>query len=228
MNILVIAAHPDDEILGCGGTIAKHTQNGDQVHVLILAEGSTSRDLQRDRGKHQTELSALETAAHQASQILGVTSINFEKLPDNRLDSLDLLDIIKTIEKYIDRIQPNIIYTHHYGDLNIDHQIVHKAVITATRPLPNTCVKTVLCFEVPSSTEWQFSDQSLKFNPNWFVDISDTLNLKLKALEAYASEMRPYPHPRSYQNVESLAKWRGATAGVGAAESFTLIRNLWV
>lgn len=224
-TILVIAAHPDDEVLGCGGTIAKHLQNGDQVHILIVAEGSTSRDLHRDPQKHQTQLSALAIAAHQASQILGGAILNFEQLPDNRLDSLDLLDVVKIIEKHIERVKPTIIYTHHYGDLNIDHQIVHRAVLTATRPLPDSSIKIVLAFEVPSSSEWQFTDPSANFSPNWFVDISQTLDIKLKALSVYSSEMREFPHPRSLEAVQNLTKWRGATVGVPAAEAFTLIRN---
>ena len=226
MNILVIAAHPDDEVLGCGATIAKHSQQGDQINVLILAEGSTSRDIIRDREKHQTELSSLSQAAYKASKILGVNSIELLDFPDNRLDSCDLLDIVKIIEKAIHKYKPEVIYTHHYGDVNIDHQLINKAVITATRTIPNQDIKTVLCFEIPSSTEWQFSDPSLTFKPNWFVNISDTLNLKLQALKAYKSEMRPYPHPRSIRAVEYLARWRGSTIGVESAEAFVLTRHI--
>ena len=226
MNILVIAAHPDDEVLGCGGAIAKHTQNGDQVHILILAEGATSRNLERDRQLFASELSTLETAAHQASKILGVDSLFLYDFPDNRMDSCDLLDIIKVIEQAIDQYQPQIVYTHHAGDVNIDHQLIHRATVTACRPIPNQSVQTLLFFEIPSSTEWQTSGSALPFIPNWFVDISETLECKLKALEIYESEMRPYPHPRSLEAVEYLARWRGATIGVKAAEAFILGRNL--
>ena len=226
MNILVVAAHPDDEVLGCGGAIAKHTQNGDQVHILILAEGATSRNLERDRQLFASELSTLETAAHQASKILGVDSLFLYDFPDNRMDSCDLLDIIKVIEQAIDQYQPQIVYTHHAGDVNIDHQLIHRATVTACRPIPNQSVQTLLFFEIPSSTEWQTSGSALPFIPNWFVDISETLECKLKALEIYESEMRPYPHPRSLEAVEYLARWRGATIGVKAAEAFILGRNL--
>lgn len=226
MNVLVVAAHPDDEVLGCGGTIALHSQRGDRVDILIMAEGATSREEKRDRSKHQEELSNLAQSAHQASKILGVNSVELLNFPDNRLDSCDLLDIVKVIENKINRHQPEIIYTHHYGDINIDHQIIYQAVVTATRPLPNSCVKTVLCFEIPSSTEWRFSQPSLTFNPNWFVDISDTLNLKLEALEAYSSEMRPFPHVRSIQAVEYLARVRGAMIGEEGAEAFMLVRHI--
>ncbi len=226
MNILVVAAHPDDEVLGCGGAIAKHTIQGDQVHILILAEGATSRNLERDRRLFQSELSALETAAHQASKILGVNSLSLHDFPDNRMDSCDLLDIVKTIEQAINQYQPKIVYTHHAGDVNIDHQLIHQATVTACRPIPNQTVQTLLFFEIPSSTEWQTSGSALPFIPNWFVDISETLECKLKALKAYESEMRSYPHPRSLEAVEYLARWRGATIGVEAAESFMLGRHL--
>jgi N-acetylglucosamine malate deacetylase 1 len=226
MNVLVVAAHPDDEVLGCGGTIAKHAREGDRVHVLILAEGATSRDPKRDREQRKSELSALARAAHQASAILGATSLKLHNFPDNRMDSCDLLDIIKVIEGAISQYKPSIIYTHHIGDLNIDHRRTCEAVVTATRPLPDSRIKTLLFFEVPSSTEWQTPHSAPAFSPNWFVDISDTLGAKLKALETYQSEMRPYPHPRSCVAIEHLARWRGATVGVEAAEAFILGRNL--
>lgn len=226
MKILVIAAHPDDEVLGCGGTIAKHTQQGDRVHVLILAEGATSRTPQRDRQKLQNELSALAEAAHQASKILGVTSLTLHDFPDNRMDSCDLLDIIKVIEQEIIKYQPDTIYTHHNGDVNIDHRRIHEAVISATRPIPRSTVKTLLFFEVASSTEWQTPGSAPSFTPNWFVDISETLSLKMKALAVYESEMRPWPHARSITAIEHLARWRGASVGVEAAEAFILGRNL--
>jgi len=225
-KVLVIAAHPDDEILGCGGTIAKHIQKGDTVNVSILAEGATSRDNSRDSEKRKLELSQLAQAAYKAGEILGISSLSLHNLPDNRLDSCDLLDITKIIESEISKYKPEIIYTHHSGDLNIDHQRVHQSVVTAARPLPESHVKTLLFFETPSSTEWQTFGSALPFMPNWFNDISETLVLKLKALEAYESEMRSYPHPRSIEAVEYLARWRGATVGVKAAEGFILGRKL--
>jgi LmbE family N-acetylglucosaminyl deacetylase len=225
MNILVVAAHPDDEVLGCGGTIAKHSRQGDKIHVLILAEGATSRDLQRSRKSRQSDLSSLAEAAQQANQVLGA-SLSLYDFPDNRMDSCDLLNIIKVVEKAIDEHHPEIVYTHHSGDLNIDHRRIHEAVLTATRPLPSSSVKTLLFFEIPSSTEWQAPTPALNFVPNWFVDISDTLNLKLKALEFYESEIRPWPHPRSLTAVDHLAHWRGAIVGTVAAEAFILGRNI--
>jgi N-acetylglucosamine malate deacetylase 1 len=226
VNILVIAAHPDDEVLGCGGAIAKHIQQGDKVHVLILAEGVTSRKSERNKDDSQAELSALEISAHQANQILGGSSLSMHDFPDNRMDSCELLDIVKFIEQSIEQYQPQIVYTHHNGDVNVDHRCIHQAVVTACRPIPNHPVYTLLFFEIPSSTEWQPPSSAPPFTPNWFVDISETLVLKLKALEAYESEMRSYPHPRSLEAVEYLARWRGATIGVKAAEAFMLGRHI--
>lgn len=225
-KILVIAAHPDDEVLGCGATISKHANDGDEVHVAILAEGVTSRDDRRDPKGRKSELSELSTAAHSAGKILGVKSLALHDFPDNRMDSLDRLDIIKVVEQLINKYQPQVVYTHHAGDVNVDHEIIHKAVVTACRPMPSQPVKTLLFFEVPSSTEWQTSGSATPFLPNWFVDVSSTIDAKLQALEAYMSEMRPWPHVRSMEAVTHLARWRGATIGSAAAEAFVLGRNL--
>ncbi len=226
MKYLIIAAHPDDEILGCGGSMAKWSREGHDVHVLIMAEGATSRDLQRDISSKKSELKELKFSAKAASEILGVKSIDFFDHPDNRMDSIDLLDIVKSVEKKINTIEPDVVVTHHIGDLNIDHQIIHRAVITACRPQPHQFVKLILSFEVASATEWQSSSANLNFVPNWFEDISTTLDLKLNALEKYKSEMRDWPHSRSIKAVDHLAKWRGACSGTKAAEAFMLIRNL--
>ena len=225
MKSLIIAAHPDDEVLGCGGSMAKWSNNGHEVHVLIMAEGATSRDSNRNRENRKDDLSELEKSAKEASKVLGIKSIELMDYPDNRMDSVDLLDVVKIIESYIEKIKPDVVVTHHSGDLNIDHQIVNKAVMTACRPQPENTVKRILSFEVPSSTEWQSTTINNSFIPNWFEDISDTLNLKLKALEAYKSEMREWPHARSIKAIEHLAKWRGATVGFEAAEAFMLIRE---
>ncbi|NEO50824.1 PIG-L deacetylase family protein [Moorena sp. SIO3I6] len=226
MNVLVVAAHPDDEVLGCGATIAKHGKQGDVVHSLILAEGATSRASNRDRSQWKSQLSALAVAAHKASEILGAASVTLDNFADNRMDGCELLDVIKVVEQAIDQYQPEVVYTHHSGDVNIDHRRIHEAVITACRPVPGHPVKSLLFFEIPSSTEWQPPGSAPIFAPNWFVDVTETLNLKLKALEAYQSEMRPWPHPRSLQAVEHLARWRGASVGVEAAEAFIVGRQL--
>jgi len=225
-KILIVAAHPDDEILGCGGSMAKWVKDGHEVHVLILAEGSTSRDKIRDRANHEKELTHLASSAREAGDIIGINSLKLLDYPDNRMDSVDLLDVVKTIESFVEKIQPNIVVTHHSGDLNIDHRIVFQGVITACRPQPGHSVKCILSFEVPSGTEWQSPIAGSSFLPNWFEDISQTLKLKIKALEAYKSEMRKWPHARSLKAVDHLAKWRGATVSYEAAEAFMLIRKL--
>ena len=226
LSILVVAAHPDDEILGCGGTMAKHVKQGHQVNVLIMAEGVTSRDSTRNRKKRKNELSELTKAAKIANDLIGVKSLHLHDFPDNRLDSMDLLDLIIVIESYINKYQPSIVYTHHRGDVNIDHTIVHDAVLAATRPQPGHCVKTLLFFESASSTEWRPPQSIISFHPNWFIDISDTLEIKLQALEAYAGEMRTFPHPRSFDAMRYLSKWRGANVGIDSCEAFILGRNI--
>ena len=226
MNYLIVAAHPDDEVLGCGGSIAKWSNNGHNVNVLIMAEGATSRDKNRNRNSRKKDLSDLFKSAKKANNILGVKSLTLLDFPDNRMDSLDLLDIVKVVESHIAKLKPDVVVTHHSNDLNIDHQIIHKAVITACRPIPEFPVKLILTFEVPSSTEWQSLTNNFPYSPNWFEDISSTLDLKINALEEYEDEMRNWPHSRSIKAVKHLAKWRGSSVGLEAAESFCLIRNI--
>jgi len=225
-KVLVVAAHPDDEVLGCGGAIARHADSGDQVQVLIVAEGSTSRQQERDRAQVRDELSALAKAAQTAGSILGAAGVELLDLPDNRLDSLDRLDLVKRIEQCVQCHQPDCVYVHHAGDVNVDHRRLHEAVVTACRPSPGHVVKRLLSFEVASSTEWQVPGSAPAFQPNWFVDISAQWERKREALEAYASEMRSWPHARSLEAVEHLARWRGAQVGVDAAEAFCLLRQL--
>ena len=226
MSILVVAAHPDDEVLGCGASVAKWAEAGEEVHILILAEGLTSRDSVRDAENRSEELSALKKSAQAAGKILGVSSVQLLNFPDNRMDSVDLLEIIKLVEKKIEQVKPKTVITHHSGDINIDHQITHQAVVTACRPQPGESVRRLLVFEVPSSTEWQSPNTSSVFRPNWFEDVSKTLERKLEALEIYTDEMRTWPHPRSSQAVEHLARWRGSSVGCEAAEAFILLREV--
>ena len=225
-SVLVVAAHPDDEVLGCGGTIARHADAGDQVQVLIVAEGATSRQQQRDRIQAGDELSALALAAQKAGSILGAVGVELLDFPDNRLDSLDRLDLIKRLEESIERHRPQVVYVHHAGDVNVDHRRLHEAVVTACRPIPGHPVQRLLSFEVASSSEWQPPGSAPAFQPNWFVDISDQWQRKREALVAYASEMRPWPHARSLDALEHLARWRGAQVGVEAAEAFCLLRQV--
>ena len=226
MNVLVVAAHPDDEVLGCGGVIAKHSSINDHVYVAILGEGATSRGEKCNNMAFRDEPMELKAAAQKANNILGVKMLEFHDLPDNRMDSLTLLDVVKIVENIVSQFQPEIVYTHHIGDLNIDHQYVHNATVTACRPQPGSSVKRLLFFEIASSTEWQIPYSAPSFQPNWFVDISDTLNMKLESLRAYGGEMREWPHSRSIKALECLARWRGASVGVEAAEAFMLGRNV--
>jgi LmbE family N-acetylglucosaminyl deacetylase len=221
---LILAAHPDDEVLGCGGTIAKLVDQGESVHVAFLADGVTSRDA--DAQSMLTEREARRAAARKACDILGAQSVSFADFPDNRMDSVVLLDVVKTIELLIATHKPDTVFTHHAGDVNVDHRRIHEAVIPACRPQRNHPVRTLLFFEVPSSTEWQVPGSGAAFEPYWFVDVSDVLPRKLAALDAYSAELRAWPHPRSRQGVEHLARWRGATIGAHAAEAFILGRHL--
>ena len=223
MSVLVIAAHPDDEVLGCGGTIARLAGEGRAVCIAILGEGVTSRYAQREEAD-QSAKHELQNRAKEAAKLLGVADLLTYQLPDNRFDTLPLLDIVKIVEQLIDRIHPGVIYTHHGGDLNIDHSITFRAVLTATRPLPGCQVKEIYSFEVPSSTEWAFHQLQPVFRPNVFVDISATLATKIQAAQAYESERRESPHQRSAEALQAIARRWGSVAGCEAAEAFELIR----
>jgi LmbE family N-acetylglucosaminyl deacetylase len=226
MTTLVVAAHPDDEVLGCGGTIARLADQGRPVFIAIMGEGITSRYEQRDQTPDR-ELQSLKVKSHQAAKLLGAREIKFFDLPDNRLDSLPLLEVIKPIEQLISTLKPDTVYTHHGGDLNIDHTIVHRAVLTASRPLANQSVKTVYTFEIPSSTDWAFGKLSPVFQPNTFVDIDEYLNIKVQAMQIYDIESRKLPHPRSPAALKSAAHRWGSIAGMKAAEGFQLVRKLY-
>lgn len=224
MKILVIAAHPDDEVLGCGGTIAK-LSGKNKVSTLILGEGVTSR-IRAFTQKTKAELSMLRDDIITANMVLGVKNVYAENLPDNKFDTIPLLDITKIIEKHVEKIQPEIVYTHHYGDLNIDHRIVFNAVLTACRPLVNCSVKKILSFEVPSSTEWNANNPINSFNPTVFENIHKTMNKKIEAMSSYRNEIRTCPHPRSAEKIKALAEIRGSNSGMEFAEAFVLIREL--
>lgn len=225
MNILVIAAHPDDEVLGCGGTIARLAQEGHEVRIAILGEGITSRYAQRGQADPSL-VEELQACSRKVSQILGAKDIFFFSLPDNRFDTVPLLNIIKLIEELLKKTSPQVIYTQHGGDLNIDHRVTFEATLTATRPTPDSFVHTVYAYEVPSSTEWSFQKLEPVFRPNTFMDISDTLEIKLAAMEMYESEARQFPHPRSMHGLKAIAHRWGSVVGLNAAEAFELVREV--
>jgi LmbE family N-acetylglucosaminyl deacetylase len=186
---------------------------------LILAEGVMARP-----DATQAQLQSLKGAAQKANDRLGVRTLTLKDFPDNRLDSIDRLEVTKIIEAQIQADRPSIVYTHHWADVNIDHRRVNECVLAACRPQPGGCVQRLLFFEVPSSTEW--SGPQYAFAPNWFVDVTTTLDLKIAALREYWSELRDFPHPRSIEAAGHLARWRGASSGFAAAEAFVLARNL--
>lgn len=213
-RILVVAAHPDDEVLGCGATIARHVSDGAEVHVLLVADGEGART-GGDQG-------ARADAARSAALVLGALPPVLLGLPDQRLDRIAFLDLVQAIEAVVAEVKAAVVYTHHGGDLNLDHRLVHRAVLTACRPLPGAPVTDILAFEVPSATEWG----NLPFQPNHFVEVAAQMPMKMAALAAYDREMRPFPHARSREAVEGLALMRGAACGVRAAEAFMVLRQL--
>ena len=217
-KILVVAAHADDETLGCGGTIARHVSEGDTVHVMIMTNGVGARG-----DDNMKAIKERQEAFHKAMSILRVHKTYELDFPDNRMDTIPLLDVIQSIEQVIKEFEPSVVYTHYHGDLNVDHQIVHKAVITACRPLPHSSVKEIYSFEVLSSTEW--SDVNInQFKPTKYVGIAKVIDQKLNALDKYQVEMHKAPHSRSNDHVEALATNRGNSVGYMMAEAFHVIR----
>jgi len=225
---LVVAAHPDDEVLGCGGSLARLAGEGVEVHVVLLADGIGSRygtTLRPDATLMAREREERRAAARQAAAVLGVCSVTFDHFPDNQMDTVPLLAIVQSIESVIARLQPDTIFTHHSGDVNVDHRRIHEAIAAACRPQPDHCVQNIFCFEVPSSTEWQLPHSGLSFWPNLYVGLSEAdCGKKRAALECYAAELRPWPHPRSLEAVHIAAKKRGAESGNPAAEAFWIGR----
>jgi LmbE family N-acetylglucosaminyl deacetylase len=223
LRVLVVAAHPDDEVLGCGATIARLVSEGHEVRITIMGEGVTSRSAAREDAD-ASAVAALAERARDAVAILGASEVRLHGLPDNRFDSLDLLDVVKLVEADVAAFEPPVIFTHHGGDLNIDHVIVHRAVLTATRPLAGSPVRDVCAFEVPSATEWAFQRFEPTLRPNFFVDVAATLETKLAAMEVYDSEARPFPHPRSPEALRAIAARWGSVSGQQAAEAFEIVR----
>lgn len=217
-KILIVVAHPDDEVLGCGGTVARMISEGHDAYTLILSEGATSR-------KNWTEAQSKELKKQivDANKIMKVEETFVYDFPDNKFDSVPLLDIVKTVNHVREKVKPNVIFTHFRNDLNVDHRITYQAVLTATRPMQYESVKTVYSFEILSSTEWNFP---LSFAPNVFFDISGTLCTKLKAMNIYKNEIRDGNHPRSRRGIITNAQYWGLKVGLEYAEAFEVVRNV--
>lgn len=215
-KVLVVAAHPDDEVLGCGGTIYKLGSKGHNVSVLFLSDGVSSRI----QNKLNKEIDNRKKNAIKSCKILKVKNYFFENLPDNAFDTEPLLNIIKLIENYINKLKPEIIFTHSNSDLNVDHRITNQSVVTACRPQKNLSVKELYFFEILSSTEWNFSDSVSYFKPNYFVDISKCVKKKILALKKYKKEIKKLPHPRSLEGAKILSQYRGMASNMNYAEAF--------
>jgi LmbE family N-acetylglucosaminyl deacetylase len=219
MKVLVIAAHPDDELLGLGGTVARHAADGDEVHCVIVSEGATARYA---AGAGET----LAASAHAAAAVLGTRPPRILGLLDQRLDELPIVEVIRPIEAVVDELAADIVYTHHWGDVNRDHRVVSEAVMVACRPVGAASPRRLLAFETPSSSEWSSTDPSLAFVPNHFVDITATLEHKLRAMACYPTEIRPAPHPRGLESLRARAAYWGQAAGRTYVEPFVLIREV--
>ncbi len=218
-TVLVVAAHSDDEAIGCSGTMAHHVANGDDVHVIFMTDGVGARRGGGVTGKLRA------AATEEACSLLGVKSHICHSFPDNMMDSVPVLNITKVVENAILKIKPSTIYTHHYGDLNIDHSVTCQAVLTACRPQPGFPVREIYSFEVLSSTEWQHPGHGV-FSPHVYVNIEKYIELKKTALNIYGEEMRSHPHSRSIDNIIRLAAFRGNSVGCSYAEAFMLIRKI--
>ncbi len=225
-KILIVVAHPDDELLGLGATMNKLINECNvKTHVVILGEGITSRSEIRDVKLWESQLKIHQNNIKSAQEAIGYHSISVYDFPDNRFDSVALLDLIKIIEKEKTEFEPDIVFTHHGGDVNIDHQRTFEAVITACRPLENEKVKTIVTFETPSGTEWRASTDPRHFIPNMFFSVSpENIEAKIKGMESYEFERRAYPHPRSPEALKIQAQRWGIATGNNFAEAFCIVR----
>jgi LmbE family N-acetylglucosaminyl deacetylase len=221
-RVAVIVAHPDDEVLAFGGIMCRHAEAGDQVSLLIMATGLAARSA--DNSVERGALARLHDDARSAARTLGVTEVSFAEFPDNRMDTVALLDVVKVVESFLTKSGATRVYTHHAGDLNIDHQVVARAVLTACRPLPDAAVRRLYAGEVLSSSEYALVGN--RFQPTRYVDISAYLDRKCAAMQCYRSEIRPSPHPRSIEAITALAKLRGSEVGLAAAEGLGVLREI--
>jgi len=212
-RVLVIAAHPDDELLGCGGTVALHAENGDEVTSVIVCEGESLRYGEDGVGQ--------KDHIQAAGQVLGVKEVRTLKFPDQKLDTFTLTDIITPLEQVVEDVRPDVVYTQYGGDINRDHELLFKAMLVATRPMEEY-IEAIFAFDTASSTEWAYPRT---FVPDTWVDISTTVQKKLDAMACYESEVRDYPHPRSLQALSNRSAAWGNQCCLGHAEVYMTIRR---
>ena len=218
-KVVVIGAHPDDELLGAGGTLARHVLAGDEVHAIVVADGAGSR--------YPPELvSTLEKQAHRTADVIGFASLQFLSFPDQRLDTVPLIELTQRLEVLLDEIGPETVYTHFPEDVNDDHRLVARCAWTACRPYSRPQVRKFVVFETPSSTEWAWPMPGTELRPNLFVDVTGTLEVKIAAMECYETELRDYPHPRSSRALRERAAYWGSHIGRPAAEPFVVLREV--
>lgn len=219
MRVLVIAAHPDDEVIGAGGTIARHVANGDQVFWCVVTEAYAPR-------WPEAYKAAVRDQVEQVRQLLGIREVTFLGLPTVKLNTIPYVDLCSALQQVVDRVQPEVVYTTPRDDVNQDHRIVYEATLVATRPLPGSPVRRLLCYEIGPTSRFGLPAGSHGFSPNVFVDIEEYIDIKMKAIQCYQEELRDYPHPRSAEGLRLFARERGLSVGLGAAECFQLIREL--
>ena len=216
-KILVVAAHPDDEVLGCGGTLLKHAKNNDEILLLFASDGESSRI------KSKKKILYRKKQAIKVAKIIKAKKPIFLNFPDNQLDKINILKIAKKFEEVVEKFKPNIVYTHHYNDLNVDHRLTFEATMIACRPLIESSVTEIYCFEILSSTDWR-GINNLNFRPNVYVDIKNYIKKKIDLMNVYEKEIKASPHPRSIESITAKAISRGSEVSLFYAESFELIR----
>ncbi len=219
MLVAVIAPHPDDEILGCGGAVARHVDQGDEVHVIVASRGMPEIFPPEEIDGTRQELRA-------AHEVLGVSAAHFLDFPAPKLDVVPGHELADGLTGLLGDLRPEVLYVPHWGDLHGDHRAVFDASLVAARPVGAYSVRRLLCYETLSETEWAGPRTSEAFTPSVFVDIAAVLDRKLKAMACYRSQLKSPPHPRSLEGIEALARVRGATVGCAAAEAFFLVREV--
>lgn len=218
-NVLVVAPHPDDEVLGCGGVMARHAAAGDEVHVAVVTRGHPDVFSPESVDRVRSE-------AKEAHSILGVRSVRYLEFPAPRLDTIPRHQVADAIAGMIRELSPEIMYVPHHGDMHFEHGLTYEACLVAARPGRQSIVRRILAYETPSETDWSPPLSGTAFQPTVYVDIAAHLDTKLRAMTCFKSQVQPSPHPRSINNLEAVARCRGAAAGLHAAEAFMLVREV--